>query len=295
MATTYQLNDYLNGFLNLMPTGRIWDKDPDSNMVKAITPLIPTYQRLSDRAVELIAEAFVPTTAELLNPWQLSLGLPDKCLSANAPTSVQRQQAVARFIGLGGLSVNHYLAYAAALGYSITITQYATFKAGSGKAGGLICSPGMAFSWLVTSPPSAVLYFKAGSGTAGQKLETILDNILQCEFDSIKPAGTTAYYTFATYTYTGLANIGGVLEVIDATGWPTSAAGLSTGAVWDAGGGAVYVIPGITPDPSAPPVFFGAITSAGLLAIGGGNLPITDPTNALQLWNNRGIVCVSLG
>lgn len=92
----------------------------------------------------------------------------------------------------------------------------------------------------------------------------------------------------------GLANNGGVLQVITPVGWPTSATGLPAGAVWDAGG-AVYVIPGITPNPFAPPIFFNSITAAGLLALGGGNLPLIDPVNRDQIWNNGGIACVSLG
>lgn len=92
----------------------------------------------------------------------------------------------------------------------------------------------------------------------------------------------------------GLANNGGVLQVITPAGWPTSASGLPAGAVWDAGG-AVYVIPGITPNPAAPPVLYSSITAAGLLALGGGDLPLIDPVNALQIWNNGGIACVSLG
>jgi hypothetical protein len=92
----------------------------------------------------------------------------------------------------------------------------------------------------------------------------------------------------------GLANNGGVLQVTNATGWPTAASGLAAGSLWDAGG-AAFVIPGVTPNPLAPRVIFASITSAALLALGGGNLPTVDPVNNGQLWNNAGIVSVSLG
>lgn len=91
----------------------------------------------------------------------------------------------------------------------------------------------------------------------------------------------------------GLFNAGGVLQVTITTGWPTVGTG-AAGTVWDAGG-AVYVIPGHTPSPTAPAVFYNLITSAQLLALGGGNLPLADPRNLNQLWNNAGMVCVSLG
>lgn len=92
----------------------------------------------------------------------------------------------------------------------------------------------------------------------------------------------------------GFFNDGGFLGVISSAGYPSSATGLADGAVWDAGG-VVYIIPGVTPNPAAPPLFFGIVTAPQLLSSGGGNLPTTDPNNALQLWNNAGIACVSLG
>ncbi len=65
------------------------------------------------------------------------------------------------------------------------------------------------------------------------------------------------------------------------------------GLIWS-NGALVTVVPGITPNPSAPPVFFGVVTAAALLALGGGNLPLTNPgAGSLQLWNNGGVVAVA--
>lgn len=92
---------------------------------------------------------------------------------------------------------------------------------------------------------------------------------------------------------TGLLNDHGVLQLnVPATGWPTSSAGLSPGAVWN-NGFTVAVIPGMTPNPLAPPVFFNAISAPSLLSLGGGNLPLTNPGVPNQLWNNAGLVCIS--
>jgi hypothetical protein len=93
---------------------------------------------------------------------------------------------------------------------------------------------------------------------------------------------------------TGLANNSGFLQVVVATGYPTSASGLAPGQVWNAGG-AVYVIPGVSPNPNAPALIFGVVTAAQLLSVGGGNLPLTDPGVAGQLWNADGVVFVSAG
>lgn len=119
---------------------------------------------------------------------------------------------------------------------------------------------------------------------------------------------------------TNFYNDGGVLAFrFTPVGWPTSPAGLPYGAVWANDTGTVGIAPtpgymggqvnasqfdlgqfnvgmqGYTPTPGAPPLFFGSITAEALLAIGGGNLPLTDPVVMNQLWNNGGEVAISDG
>lgn len=97
-------------------------------------------------------------------------------------------------------------------------------------------------------------------------------------------------YNFVIAIY--LISNGGVLQVLTGSGWPSSPTGLSPGSVWDDGGVAA-VIPGITPNPSAPPVFFSTVSAASLLLLGGGNLPISNPHVPGQLWNNGGVISIS--
>lgn len=87
-------------------------------------------------------------------------------------------------------------------------------------------------------------------------------------------------------------NDGGVLWMTSPLTYPTNPTGLAVGAVWY-NGGTVAVVPG-GPGTGAP-VFFGAITAAGLLALGGGGLPVTNPHVANQLWANGGTISISAG
>jgi len=98
-------------------------------------------------------------------------------------------------------------------------------------------------------------------------------------------------YTFA-FVNIGFFNDGGVLWMTAPLNYPTSPTGLAAGAIWY-NGGTVSVIPGITPDPLAPPVYFGTLTASGLLALGGGNLPLTNPGSTGQLWNNGGVISIA--
>jgi hypothetical protein len=88
-------------------------------------------------------------------------------------------------------------------------------------------------------------------------------------------------------------NDGGVVYLPYALTYPTSPLGLAAGAVWW-NGGVISVIPGHTPDPSAPPLYFQYTFPAQLLSLGGGNLPLSNPgVGSGQLWNNGGVVCAA--
>jgi len=100
-------------------------------------------------------------------------------------------------------------------------------------------------------------------------------------------------YTLAFLTLVFL-NDGGVLQMTAVSGYPLSAFGLSAGKLWY-NGATVAVVPGITPNPTAPPVYFTGLEPVSFLLLGGGNLPLTDPDNVGQLWNNGGVVCISAG
>lgn len=86
---------------------------------------------------------------------------------------------------------------------------------------------------------------------------------------------------------------GGVLAAFASANFPSSAIGLVAGAIWS-NAGVVSVVPGITPIPGQPPVFFSLITAPALLALGGGILPATNPgAGTGQLWNNGGVVSIA--
>lgn len=101
-------------------------------------------------------------------------------------------------------------------------------------------------------------------------------------------------------TVAGLGDDGGVLYILfPPSGYPPDSTGLPPGAVYlvpnilPSDEYAVGVVPGITPNPAAPPVYFGQISVLGLLTLGGGNLPTTNPGQGLlQLWNNNGLICI---
>lgn len=88
-------------------------------------------------------------------------------------------------------------------------------------------------------------------------------------------------------------NNGGVLTLGFPLTYPTSPVGLAPGSVWWNGGG-ISIVPGVTPDPTAPPLYFAYTFPPQLLALGGGNLPLSNPGPGTgQLWNDGGVVAIA--
>ena len=90
-----------------------------------------------------------------------------------------------------------------------------------------------------------------------------------------------------------ILNDGGVAYVSTPANWPTSPKGLQPGAFYLNGTTVCIVMP-VSPNPAALPVYFGAISAADLLALGGANIPTTvPPAGSLQFYNSGGQLCIA--
>jgi uncharacterized protein YmfQ (DUF2313 family) len=186
----YTDDDYTQAFLNLLPDGRIWDKDPGSPMAQVVAALVPPFTVLSNRASNLIDDAFIGSTTELLPEWEASLGLPDPCLGTVPTVPERRAEAVARFVGLGGQSIPFYVAYAAALGYTITITEFAPFRVDYSKTDTPLFDGSVAYTWQVIVSGANSWTFKVDLNTADERLGDFGNGVLVCELTRLAPAYT---------------------------------------------------------------------------------------------------------
>lgn len=178
-------------FLAHFPTGPIWPRDPGSILSAVAGVLSAPYARSTARAAALLSDAFPATADELLPEWEYTLGLPDPCAGPSPTLQQRRAQVRARFALGGSASVADITAYAADLGYAITITQFAPAVAGRLRAGQPCLGLAWAFAWRVNAPPTAVVRFRAGISAAGEPLSSFGDQVLFCEMGRIAPAHTT--------------------------------------------------------------------------------------------------------
>jgi uncharacterized protein YmfQ (DUF2313 family) len=187
-----------------MPRGRIWPRGWGSLESETLLTLMPTWVRLTARALNLLPESFPCSTVELLPEWEATLGLPDECTGV-LPTIQQRTAAVCcKFAARGGQSREYFIRVAKSLGYDIAIDTFKPFYAGQGRAGDPGYGEAWAFAWRVTVDGAAtVTYFRAGNSAAGEPLADWGHDILQCFLTQYAPAETILIFAFSQPTLRG--------------------------------------------------------------------------------------------
>jgi uncharacterized protein YmfQ (DUF2313 family) len=198
-APTITAADITRAKQALLPTGPVWPREPDSVQAQVIAATAPTYERQIARSNNLLIDAFPATAVELLPEWESALGLPDPCAGESPTIQLRQQQVVARLIAGGGQSAEFFIGYAAALGYDITITMFAPFRAGM-ACGKPIYGEAWAHTWQVNAPTFQIEYFRVGDDAAGEPLAEWDSTVLQCELNRLKPAHTILIWNYVGQT-----------------------------------------------------------------------------------------------
>lgn len=66
----------------------------------------------------------------------------------------------------------YFIELASVLGYTVTIETFRPFRAGASRAGDLLTNGAWVFTWLIRSPETPVISFRAGRSAAGERLRT---------------------------------------------------------------------------------------------------------------------------
>ncbi len=194
---TYAADDMLREFQALLPRGRVWPRDGDAVQTQVIAALVPTWARLAQAGPALLVQAFPSTAQGLLPEWEATLGLPDPC-AGPSPTLEQRQgQVVARLTDSGGQSVPFLEAYAADLGFTITVTEFSPFKVGVSTVETPIADGQWAFAWQSNAPLDTVTVFNVAQGTVADPLAAWGNAVLECELKRIAPAHTIPIFAYS--------------------------------------------------------------------------------------------------
>lgn len=188
---------YANQLASLLPSGQAWDNDKRSSLMgRLLKAFALELARIDLRGEDLMNELDPRTTLELLPDWERVLGLPDPCLS-QAGTLAQRRQAVTTKLTLiGGQSKQFFIDLAAGLGYTITITEFYPFVAGSDVGDELYNSDEWRYTWQINAPETTITEFRVGQSTTGEALREWGNEQLECAMNLRKPAHTNLLFAY---------------------------------------------------------------------------------------------------
>lgn len=203
-APVYSVADFLGALQNLLPRGRAWSTEPDSVQAKLEAGLVSTTRQVNLVDAQLLEDAFPSTANFLLPEWEAALGLPDPCAGPATTISERQAQVVTRLTDSGGQSSARFIALAEQLGYTVTTTMFAPFRAGHSHAGDELGGPYSFFTWQVNAPFTTVTYFRAGSARAGDPLASWGNEVLECALQERSPAHTTLGFTYGDEIPVGL-------------------------------------------------------------------------------------------
>jgi uncharacterized protein YmfQ (DUF2313 family) len=178
----------------LLPLGAAWPRE-EGVLTDMLSALAEEFARVDGRGADLLEESDPRTTTELLAEWERAFGLPDPC-TAQADTYAERiADLVEKVTRIGGQSRAYFIALAARLGYTITLTEFDPFTVES-VVEELLYDENWQFAWRVNAPAVAVTYFT----TASYVTEPLADwgnERLECVINRVKPAHTIALFAYA--------------------------------------------------------------------------------------------------
>lgn len=142
-----------------------------------------------------LAHAITPQhSGSLITAWERVLGL-----DGTGKSYAQRvSAAVAQINATGGLSVPYFISLAENAGYTITIDEPQPFRAGINRAGDRLAPEDIIYTWRVNvvGNSQTIWRFRAGGSTAGERLSTYSDAVIEHIIQDLKPAHTWVGFAY---------------------------------------------------------------------------------------------------
>lgn len=189
---------YRDSLSALLPMGLPWPREPEAVLSRLLHAWAEALARVDARALDLLEEADPRCTTELLPDWERAYGLPDPCLSETAQTRAQRLAALLdRITDPGRQRPADFIAIAAALGVSATLTEYQPERDGDDDDQS-IRGPAWAYTWELRCAADAAPAFESVLDDDDTPLSTWIGvPALECLVRRLKPAHTTLIMSYA--------------------------------------------------------------------------------------------------
>jgi uncharacterized protein YmfQ (DUF2313 family) len=187
-------DDWLAATMDLLPQGRAWPREPQSNWGKLLGVASEERRLRHERALVLLdVESYPPFSVELLADWEQAAGLPDPCRPAPGTLAERRSELIDRLFADHVPTPALMIALAAQAGWHIEIKERRDFVAGISHAGDPVGESD--FEWTVTVLDQSIDFFHAGRNVAGDPLWTFPDlSTLERVLRRANPAHLQLYF-----------------------------------------------------------------------------------------------------
>ncbi len=168
-------DNYLRLLQSLLPKGAAWNKDEGSWLTIVLQAMAEEFVRIEARQLDLINEADVRVTDELLTDHETDYGIPGGCYELESTLAKRRDMLLTRLRATGSQLKAYFIGIVFELtGWDSQITEYTPFWSGVGACG----DP--------CGDQDVISHWRLGMYNAG---ETIPENV-RCLIEKFKPAHT---------------------------------------------------------------------------------------------------------
>jgi len=195
-APILEETDFLDLLQNLFPRGRAWawKDDPSSVGYGLLDAIALSEAQAHQDYLSKLADSPIGQLAQMVPEWQQTLGLPDPCVGPDASFELEVQHIMARLENRGGQSVPYLIAYALALGYVITITEFTPRRFGRARFGTRFWGDAWAHALQINGAPITVTP-RRFTGRFGERYATWGNSVLLCELKRVAPAQAILIFT----------------------------------------------------------------------------------------------------
>lgn len=110
--------------LQLLPTGRAWTRNPESDLGRLMLATGEELARVDDVNDALLNEMFADRAFMLLDDWEEFVGLPDCSIDKDSSIDARRRAVKSKVVMTGSLCNQFYERLAAKRGYNIRLVEH---------------------------------------------------------------------------------------------------------------------------------------------------------------------------
>lgn len=192
----FSADAYRDHLQALLPQGAAWSRDPAAALTRLLHAIADGMAAFDGRADALLDEADPRSAAELLPDWERVCGLPGPC-AGPAPTLAERRAAVvSKLTSRGGQSIAFFVALAASLGYTVTITEFRPATCNSACTAAINPHP-WHYAWRVDAPAETVRVLTCNSG-CDEAIRHWGNEVLECSVRAAAPAHTHVLFGYGS-------------------------------------------------------------------------------------------------